>query len=316
MMIVCYGERMPPTTSLSSIYLANVAPRLRSLLGSHKDLEQQLHQVLQEAQERWPSVHCDSKTFIEYLAERSPEDAPESFFFHQMKTGDLFLACACARGETHAAEIFQETFSSDIDAALAQFKQDREFAREIKQQLMQKVLVGDETHSPTISQYLGVGDLRNWMRITVIRLAYDALKQQKRESHLDEEALVCIAAQQDGQEMQVIKKLYRQQFKSAFAAAFETLSAKERNLLRYQVLEELNFDQIGRIYHVNRSTICRWIAKIREKLLTRTRQQLAQTIKGGESELDSIVNLVQSQLDLSLHRLFGADRRPKPSSSS
>ncbi|MFC1610733.1 transcriptional regulator, partial [Myxococcota bacterium] len=87
-----------------------------------------------------------------------------------------------------------------------------------------------------------------------------------------------------------------------------SLSAKDRNLLRQSLLDGLSIDQLGAIYRVHRATAARWLAGARERVLKETLSALRQRLKIDEAEFKSLINLVRSQLDLSLARLLDKDK--------
>ena len=58
---------------------------------------------------------------------------------------------------------------------------------------------------------------------------------------------------------------------------------------------------------------CCWrLTRARERLLSQTRQVLADRLSLRHSELDSIMRLVDSQLEISVVRLFGAGDAAPP----
>lgn len=78
-------------------------------------------------------------------------------------------------------------------------------------------------------------------------------------------------------------------------------------MLRYNVLKGLNIAEIGAIYQVHRATVARWIAHARELLLQSTRERLTQRLHAADHELDSILRLIESQMDVSLRRCLDDD---------
>ena len=63
---------------------------------------------------------------------------------------------------------------------------------------------------------------------------------------------------------------------------------------------------IGRAYDVHRATAARWVAAVRTELGDRIRSELAARLKIAEDEVDSIVRLVKSRVDVSLERVLAA----------
>jgi RNA polymerase sigma-70 factor (ECF subfamily) len=106
----------------------------------------------------------------------------------------------------------------------------------------------------------------------------------------------------------MLKQRYRRELKAAFAAAFATLDARSRNVLRSHYLEGLNIDEIGVLNGVHRTTAARWRADARQSLLKATRRQLQESLGANVTEVDSILRMIRSQLDVSLSRLLrGSD---------
>jgi RNA polymerase sigma-70 factor (ECF subfamily) len=144
--------------------------------------------------------------------------------------------------------------------------------------------------------------------VTAVREAIDLLRKLKREQPLDDSALVELTSPDEDQELHYLKRLYREEFKAAFQQALAALSARERTILRYNLLDNLNIDQIGAIYNVHRATVARWIAKARETLLSETREILMQKLRVNEGEFESIMRLIQSHFDVSIHHFLS--KRP------
>ena len=105
-------------------------------------------------------------------------------------------------------------------------------------------------------------------------------------------------------ELEYFKQLYRHEFKSAFQEALDSLQRRQRNLLRHQIVDGLNVTQIGRIYHVSRSTAARQLTDARQTLIRRTRECLLGRLQVGSSEMHSIMRIIESRLDISVRRML------------
>jgi RNA polymerase sigma-70 factor, ECF subfamily len=100
---------------------------------------------------------------------------------------------------------------------------------------------------------------------------------------------------------------YRDAATAALRYAFAALSPRERNLLRMHHLHELTVDELAPSLGVHRATVARWIAAAREHLLAETRAALAARLDVGEPTLDSILQGIASQVDVSVVRLLVDD---------
>ena len=78
-------------------------------------------------------------------------------------------------------------------------------------------------------------------------------------------------------------------------------------LTRDQVrrIDKLSIDEIGAAHRTHRTTAARWLREIRAKLAARTRDLLAAALRLPDQELDSVMRLVRSRLELSVSRLLG-----------
>jgi RNA polymerase sigma-70 factor (ECF subfamily) len=112
----------------------------------------------------------------------------------------------------------------------------------------------------------------------------------------------------DDWELDFLKQHYREAFKLAFADAVAGLTSEERNILRFHAVEGLSIDQIGTVYAMHRSSVARRLQGARRALLEATRAGLVERIRVERTELDSIMGLIQSRLDVSLDRLLAPSR--------
>ena len=101
-----------------------------------------------------------------------------------------------------------------------------------------------------------------------------------------------------------LRETYRPDVDAAIRAALESLSVDERALLRYSVVDGWSIDRIAELYGVHRSTAARKVASARDELGTAIRKELAARLAIPPAEVDSVVRLVQSRVDVSLSRLL------------
>ena len=140
----------------------------------------------------------------------------------------------------------------------------------------------------------------------VMRAALKLIRKDGRETSSDD-ALLEARAPEDDPELAYMKAAYRAAFKTAFQEALESLEGRERTLLKQQIVDGLGIDELGALYDVHRATAARWVAAAREKLLLRTRRMFMLRARISSDECESIMRMVRSQLDVSLHRRLAAD---------
>jgi DNA-binding transcriptional regulator LsrR (DeoR family) len=85
------------------------------------------------------------------------------------------------------------------------------------------------------------------------------------------------------------------------------MNTSDRNLLRYYYVTDLTLAQIAGITGVKHNTVSRRLAKIRGNLLMGTRNRLIEIAGIRDTEFESVVRLVQSQLNVSMYRMLGSD---------
>lgn len=295
----------PRSASLSPAFRAHCAPRG---IGLPEDaaLEPLLERVLATAREAWPGVALEPPAFMRHLAERVPSgDAPLPKVLEQWVCPDLYLACACAAQDPAALVHFGRLLHTAVPVAVGRLDPSPAFADEVEQRLRERMLVAGASGPARILKYSGLAPLQEWLKAAAYRDAVDMLRAHGREQPTDEPAAELEAIGADP-ELAYLKDHYRAHFRSAFEQALETLSARDRTVLRLHLLEGLNIDSIGAMYGVHRATVARWMAAGRGQLLERTRQGLGERLKLSGEELDSILRLVVSRLDLSIGGFLAA----------
>jgi RNA polymerase sigma-70 factor (ECF subfamily) len=243
----------------------------------------------------------DDSEFIAYLAARLPETTKLSDL-DQLHVDDLYLACALSHGDAAAMRVFEKEYVSDLRAAIASVDRSGIQRDDILQLVRARLFVADELHPPRIADYTGRGRLFSWLRVVVVREAISAVRKPKREALVEE---VPEAAVEDF-EVGVWKGMYQREFKQAFSTAVSELTPRERNLLRLHLIDQLSIDEIGASHQTHRTTAARWLRDIRAKLAARTRDLLTSSLELSGADLDSVMHLVRSRLELSVSRLLKA----------
>jgi RNA polymerase sigma-70 factor len=261
-----------------------------------------------EARAAWPGVHVDDVDFRAYVAARLGEQSWEEALASR-RLGDLYLCCACARGDGRAIASFRQAFLPAIIHSVSRAAAPS-LIEEVTQVVMTKLFVSDGTRPTGISSYLGNGKLSTWLQVVARREAKSGMRSEARrgatsKSEDDIDQLIAHAFAGEENALGGIKEHYREHFKEAFRAAFASLEPRERNMLRYECADGLTRDQIAQLYGVSRATVARWRAACRDKLFDETRRAF---VAGAGSfathEFESVVRLIESQLDVSLSRLL------------
>jgi RNA polymerase sigma-70 factor (ECF subfamily) len=265
--------------------------------------ERALAAAWERAQTAWPEIPLAPEDFGRYLAERvGGADASQAL--GALEIEDLYLACGCCAGRREAVAAFDRAHLSQIPQFVASFDRGQPFADEVRQRVSAKLLAGEGGESPKIREYTGRGALGGWVRITATRTALNLLRAtgDRADSPLEEG----LAGSADP-ELELIKSQAGAEVAGALRRAIPELSADARTLLKLHYVDGLSIDQIAPMFQAHRATVARWIAKAREHLLSATRQALAARLRCTAREVDSLVGLARSQLEISLRQLLRSD---------
>jgi RNA polymerase sigma-70 factor (ECF subfamily) len=268
---------------------------------SGAELEAALAALVEAGRSAWPTISLRPEAFVAYVAERLP--AAETSV-ERVRAADLWVACACAQGDAGAVAALDERVRGTLTDSLRRMRLSNEQIEDVLQGLRRVLFAGDEVSPPRIREYAGQGDLIGWLRVSATRSALKVLRRDKREVP-DESAFEERATDGDP-ELHYMKALYRDAFKAAFQKSLDSLSDREKTLLRQHVVDELSIDDLGLLYQVHRATAARWLASARETLLERTRINFLQSARVSGDECESVLRLVQSQLDATIRRRLEA----------
>ena len=269
-------------------------------VGRISDVE--LSSLWRAARAEWPTVDVDAADFAAYVGEREREGVGDvdAKGADPARAGDLYLACACARGDAAALAAFEEAYFPEIDLAARRVGGTAPPADELRQILRHRFFVAEADARPKIVEYTGRGALRVWVRIAAMRTALNLAVKEAREVALESDALAILVGAGDDPELTYMKRVYTDAFKSAFAGAFAELASRERNLLRYAFGKSLTVDAIGALYGVHRATAARWVAQAHARLVEKMCGRLAALI--GKKDLSSVLGLLDSRLQITLDR--------------
>jgi RNA polymerase sigma-70 factor (ECF subfamily) len=146
--------------------------------------------------------------------------------------------------------------------------------------------------------------LSAWLRVVVARVVLNVTQTAEARLGRGEATEPLEEALHDDPELLLLKRRYGAELKAAVAAALEGLPARDRNLLRYAVIDGLTTEQLAAMHGVHRATAVRWLAAARSALRGAVRRGLAARLGISDSEVHSLVRLVRSEIDLSLKKLL------------
>ncbi len=260
----------------------------------------QVQRVIDEVAAALPQLPPPDAEFLAHL-ERTAEDAPSRL--DETRIADLYLAYACSRGDDAAVVAFEELHGVAISAALRRARAPAEAIDDLRQAVRRHLLVGEQ---PAIGSYKGRGSLTAWVGVVALRTALNATRgKQRTVVPLEEGSDLASLGDLQDPELDYLRARYQADFRVAFAKAVAELQPRDRSLLHQHLVEKLTVREIARIYGVNSGTVARWIVRAREQLAEQVATALQAQLRVTPVELDSIMRLIRSRVDLSLSRVFG-----------
>ncbi|MBL8957873.1 MAG: sigma-70 family RNA polymerase sigma factor [Myxococcaceae bacterium] len=292
---------MAAAPQLGEAFDRGLSPGLAGRFGEGAALEATLQALVEAGRAAWPAVNVEPAELIRHVASRLAADSDLA----RLHAADLYLAYGCLAQDAAALEAIDRLAATNVPAVLGQLPPGLA-ADEVLQRLRVKLLVWNKETAPAITTYSGKGPLVPFMRAAAVRLVQDHLRRGagQREVAASDDALLETPAAAGDLDTQLLKARFAPEFKAAFQEALTTLSPRDLNILRMTYLDGVSPEEIGRVYQTHRTTVWRWLNTCREELLSQTRKKLAERVKVNDGELSSLMNAVQSQLDVSINRML------------
>ncbi len=268
----------------------------RQPLSDVSGLARELAELVARSRSEAPSVTIDDGEFVGYIADRI---GPDPGALRSLHAGALRIACGCVLGQPDALAAFEREYAPAIREALTRAF-DPGLAQDAELALRERLFLVAADDRPRLASYSGHGNLRAWLRAAAVRGAID-LMRARRPIPTDPNQLGDVLS--DDPLLAQLKQRYRDEFRTAFATAAGGLNDRDRTLLRYRFADDLSIDEIGKLYGAHRATVARWLAAIREGLFERTRLALMAQLEVDESDVDSVLRLIDSRLDASLSEI-------------
>lgn len=219
----------------------------------------------------------------------------------RLAVADLYLAAACARGDSRALRWFERSCGPELDRVIARSPGLGLSAAEFGQLVIVRLVLAEPERQAKILSYRGQGSLKAWVRVTAARLVID-LSRRRAERVVGSDALLDQLGSDEDLELEHLRDRFGPELQASFAAALAQLSVRQRNLLRQRHLHDISADALAKLYAVHRSTVFVWLEQARVALLGHIRTALLARVPGHE--LDSVVGVLGSRLDVSVRRLL------------
>jgi RNA polymerase sigma-70 factor (ECF subfamily) len=248
------------------------------------------------ARARWPGVEVEEAAYRDFVGARAGSVASAG--------DDLYLACACARGDDAAVRVFEVEHFDVLDAVLRKERRP-DLRDELAQRVRLKLFVPREDGARAIASYGGTGPLRRWLRMTCARALVNLLSRHPPETPASDELIADVLGGDADPELEYIKVAYRRDFRAAFTACFAELAERDKALLRDAFREGKSIDVLSAAHGVHRSTVARWIVAAHQSLVIAIRSRLMRELKMSPAEVDSLFQLVFSRMEITLGERVG-----------
>jgi RNA polymerase sigma-70 factor (ECF subfamily) len=263
-----------------------------------------LRRLYDEGARAWPEISLPLDRFVAQMGSRSNAETAAT----ELRAADLYLASACVQRIPAALDAFERTYMARVPSFLARRRPSPEMVDEVRQTMREKLFVSRDGGPGRIVEYDGKGALASWVRVVAVRTAIDLARQrggavETTESHAD---LPCPGLTRRDPEIGYIKRGYRRAFDEAFRTAVSRLDAEQRSLLHGHFVEGRTLDELAAELGVHRATIARRIAAGREAIAEEARRLLGDKLGATKAEIESIVALMRSRLEVSLAELLRA----------
>jgi RNA polymerase sigma-70 factor (ECF subfamily) len=222
-----------------------------------------------------------------------------------LHVSDLWLADRAAVGDAPSLAELDQKLDRAVRAAVSRIRPDAAFLDEVAQTLRAKLLLPEPGGTPKLLDFAGRGALARWLEAAALRVALTLRAKEQRPGHRGEGALEAVEAPQPGPDTALLRGRLGPQLQRALEEVLAALPVRERNLLRLYFVQGLTVEEIGRLEGTHKSTVSRWLARVRAGTLAQVRATLVQRLGLSPVELDSVLAELKSQLHLSVSRVLG-----------
>jgi RNA polymerase sigma-70 factor (ECF subfamily) len=264
-----------------------------------EELERELRARVEAGRAAWTGIALDAATLVRHLASHSAEGMPPP-----SHAADLWIACACATGVPGAAVAFERTYRPVLARAVARVN--RASVDEGVQAVLVSLLVAEPDARPKIAEYGGRAALKTWLATVAANATMRLHRRHGDQPHDSLSGLADRIAHAEP-ELALAKARHGADLESALRDALAGLDARERMLLRLKHVKGWRLEQLATMYRVSRATAGRMVTAAHEALAAETKRLLRERLKLSPSELESLVQLLRSQLEVSLVKLLGAE---------
>jgi RNA polymerase sigma-70 factor len=273
-------------------------------------LEELLYRAWEKGRRRWPQVELPADIFVRHFIQLWRKVATEEELALRLERDTLdvegmYLACACVYKIPKADQILEHEYFKKLRPLLRRLGLSEARVDEVLQMVRELLLMGTRESGPKLAGYTGSGRLMRWMETVAVRIV------PKTGSSIPpmpgDSTLGALAWSGTDPELALIKSDYRREFRQALNDARATLSDRDHNLILFHYSHRMPTTQMGPIFGVDQSTISRRLKEARDKILRETKRLLKERLNLSSQEFESLMNIIWSNIDISLSQIFSDD---------
>lgn len=243
--------------------------------------------LFERASQQWQGIPLSAERFAAlWLRLSDSREAPL-----EDHAADVYLVAACLERSPEALTTLKQLLHGQLPALISLGVSSTD-AEEIIAATLSYLLEG------RLHRYSGRGPLEAWLRVVLTNRVLDRLRIERREVELDDVLLGNLSTHHEP-ELELMRERFKGSFSAGFKAAIARLQPRQRNLLRQHHLDELTLEELSALYQVHRATIARWLSDARISLLDLTRDEVSTRLGIGRHEVESVMRVIGSRLDLS-----------------
>lgn len=245
-----------------------------------------------------PGVPAPNAEFLAFARDRldDGDGLDDATLAASAHLADLLVTYHAARGEPAALQYLGRLLEA-LRAPLRRTGANAGLIDELVSDLPTELISPRAGVPPRLHGYAGRGPLPAWLRVVAVRALIE--RRRKHGSMISDDALAGLASPDLDPELALLRRRYATEFRAAFVWAVAGLPAEDRALLRQHHLDGVGLDALARLHGIHRATVARRLASTRGAIFDRVRRRLLRELRAGTDTVDSILRIVQSELEVS-----------------
>ncbi len=261
-----------------------------------------LAQRVRDAQTKWPHAHVADIEFARELGRATGEGSVD--VLDGIDTDDLYLKCGCLAGDKASVAHLSDLVRRGASKWASGIQID---ADDLAQRVLTRLLVPSDDAPPRLARYEARAPLVAYLKTVTRNLAVSTVRgaDQAAATPATPAPSALFAAIGDP-EHDAMRLELGEAFSRALDESFRALEGRQRAVIAMHYADGAEVDAIAKVYRVHRVTVSRWLADAREQVFDATRKRLRSSLGLTESEFESALQIIRSQIDISLSTLATA----------